>query len=211
MLLPLSVGRPLALEALEEVAEALGRDAGALEHAQGVRIGLALGDARVAQLRQDQADIADRAGRAREDELGGGGEAHGPDEAGLRMQLDRVAELVRQHAGDFVGRARRLHEAARQDDLAAGHGEGVDQPPVEQHHPHLHGLARCRRGEALGEPVERGAARRRLAGLVVLGEGSDDIPPEHLARLLRHAPRHGLGGIQLEEPCARGDGEHGAD
>ncbi len=203
-------GGTLALEALEEVAEALGRDAGALEHAQGVHIGLALGNARIAQLGQHEADIANRACRPREDELGGGGQAHGPDEAGLRMQLERVTELVRQHAGDLIGRARRLHQAARQDDVAAGHRERVDQPPVEQHHPHRHGAARCRCGEALGEPIESGATGRRLAGLVVLGKRGDEIPPEHLARLLRHAPRHGLRRVQLEKPCAHGDGEHHA-
>ena len=44
-------------QTLEEIAEALGRDARALENAKGVGVGLALGNARVAQLRQDQADV----------------------------------------------------------------------------------------------------------------------------------------------------------
>jgi hypothetical protein len=123
------------------------------------------------------------------------------------VELDGVAELVCQHAGDLIGRARPLHEAARQDDLAARHREGIDQRPVEQHHPHLHGTARCR-GEAPGEPIERGSARRRLADLVILGDAGDEIPPEHLARVLRHEPGHGLRRVQLEEPEAHGNGHN---
>ena len=75
-----------------------------------------------------------------------------------------------------------------------GRGEGIDEPPVEQHD--AHGRAAWSDAaavEALGEPVERGAARRRLALPRLAGERGDDVAPQHLARLLRHDARHRSG------------------
>ena len=50
-----------------------------------------------------------------------------------------------------------------------------------------------RGGEALGEPVEGGAAGRRLARLAVLRHRGDDVRAERLARLLRHHARQAPG------------------
>ena len=204
-------GRGAAVGAFEEIAEALRGDAGTLEQAHGMLVGLALGHARVAQVREQHAQIGDGARRAREDELRGGGIAHGADQAGLGMQLDGVAELVGQHAGHLVGGARRIDEPARQDDLPARHGKAVDQVPVEHHDADRHALLGRRRGQTLGELVEGRAARRRLAGLAVAGDAADDLAPDRLARLLGHDARHGLGRMQLEPPGGQADGEQGRD
>ena len=50
---------------------------------------------------------------------------------------------------------------------------------------------------------------RRLARLVLLGEGDGKIAPQRRARLLRHQLCHGLGRVQVEDPHARDEGEHG--
>ena len=145
------------LEALEEVAEALGRNASLLEDAHGMAIGLSLGHARIAQLGQQQADIGGRAGRSGEHELRRSRQAHGPDQPGFGMKLDRMADLMRQHTGHLVRGGGFLYQPARHDDLAAGRGEGIDQRPVDHHHPHRRGVARCR-NETARQAVERDSA-----------------------------------------------------
>ena len=176
-----------------------------------MRVGLALGDARVAQLRQDQADVADGALRTREGELQCRREAYYPDDAGLGMQLQRVTELVRQHARDLVRRAGPLHQAARQDDLAARYGKRVDERPVEQDDAHAHWLVGRRCGEPLGQPAERGLACRRLAHLAVLRHRGDNGASERRTRFLRHDARDRLGGVQVQEPHAADDGQDGGE
>ena len=176
-----------------------------------MRVGLALGHARVAQLGQQQADVGGRARRAGEDQLGRGCQPHGPHQPGLGMQLERVADLVGQHAGHLVGRTGLLHQAARHDDLAAGRGEGVDEAPVDHHHAHRRGVVRRRRREALGEAVERDAAGRAFALLHVAGELGDDAAAHGLARLLRQHAGDGLRRVQLEEPHGGDDRGHDRD
>jgi hypothetical protein len=201
----------LRLEALEKIAEAFGRDAGSLERAHGVRICLTLGDARIAKLRQQQADVGSGAGRSGEDKLRSGCQSHGAHQAGLGMEFERMADFMSEHARHFVRGIRLLHQPARHDDLPAGRGERIDEGPIDHQDPHGYGIVGSCGCEPAGETVERDAAGRAFALLHAAGELGNDTAPHGLARLLRQHAGDGLRWVQIEEPHAGDDGCHDRD
>ena len=129
-------------------------------------------------------------------------------QTGLGMQLDGVAELVRQHAGDLVGGGGLLHQAFGQDQLTARDRERIFDIPVDHDHAHRHGRVGCLVHEALGQVVEGRAPGPSLALPHAARQRDDDVAPHAFAQVLRHQPRSGLQRLIIEVPDGADDGRH---
>ena len=190
------------LEALEEVAEALGRDASLLEDAHGMPIGLSLGHARVAKLRQQQADV--------------GGRARGSGENKLAPQPTSPSPCT----SPASGWSSIVWPISWASTPATSSGEPafctsprvmmICPPGVAKALTSAQSIITTRTGvdvvgcrdETAGQAVERDAAGSGFALLHVAGELGNDAAPHRLARLLRQHPGDGLGRVQLEQPHA---------
>ncbi len=80
------------------------------------------------------------------------------------MARGDVADLVRQHAGHFLGRVGGLDQALHEHDAPAWHREGVDHRMIDHTDPQRIGQIQiC--GQAIGHPVKRRLARTVTADL----------------------------------------------
>lgn len=102
-----------------------GIDAAAHEHVDGGIVGTLLvgaGEVEDGEIAGETAECANVAQHHREQSL----EADGADDAAGGMALDDVLHLVGEDSGELVGIVDGVDEAAKDDDVAARGGEGVD-------------------------------------------------------------------------------------
>ncbi len=134
--------------------------AGLGHHLDGEGVGLRLVAARIAVRQQELRSDHQRArtGEVAEQRADEERDAAGMDDGAHRVAMGDMAHLVRQNAGDLVGRLRLLDQCAHEDDAPARQREGVLHGRID--HLHLDRARQCRMArQPIGQSRESALAR----------------------------------------------------